>query len=184
DLFLERQFDRVGDGLEPTVRADPVRPRPVLHPAEGLPLPHDHEDGQDRTDQQDDDGLEQDQPQWIVGQQLRPRHRLLLLGEEVNHRGRWGHRSPPAAIETTAPWPTPSVVRSVDPGELPGSHTTSSGRSAISTGSVTEPRSGDTVTESGSPKPAAVAFETRATTRRAVPARCGSSTNSAPSSIN
>src|SRR5205807_1069551 len=127
---------------------------------------------QERAEEQDHDRLDQDQPPGVVGQQLSPRQLLL------RQQGR-GHRTPPL-IETTPPCPMPSVPRTRDPAELAGSHTTSSGRSATSTGSVISPRSVDTVTVS--PTASAVFADNRATTARAVPARCGSSTCNDPSS--
>src|SRR5215217_435416 len=83
--------------------------------------------------------------------------------------------------DTEEPCPAAKIARTCDSSELPGSQTTSSGRSATSTGKVIEPRSVETFAQR---RPFAVVAETRATAGRAVPARCGSSTCNEPSSSN
>jgi hypothetical protein len=62
DVFLERQFERVGDRLQQPERAGPVGARPVLHPADHPALEPDHEDGGEQQEHEDDRDLEQHHP--------------------------------------------------------------------------------------------------------------------------
>src|SRR5690606_8447816 len=184
DLLDERQLDAVGERLQPAAGTGPVGPDPVLHAGHDLALPVDHEQGHDHAEREQHHGLEQHQPERVVGQHLGARHLLLRLGQEQR-----AHAAPPVSPEpalscTAPPCPTPSASYTPT-GERDGTHTTPSGRSAISAGSVNAPRSVRTVASSPATTPcrSAVAAFSRMTAGRAVPARCGSSTCSDPLSI-
>src|SRR5690606_23193422 len=190
DVLLERQLDAVREALQQPEGARPVGTDAQLHPADDAALdPHRHQHGHDQ-EREDGDDLAADQP---------PRVRAEVLQRGVRgdrRQGRHGERahllppafsseaaavaavapaSTPPAIRTTSPATAPRSRYSEQPAELVGSHTTRSGRSAVtSRGSVTSPRSVDTVTASPAPISAAVAGDSRATAALAVPARNGS----------
>ena len=81
--------------------------------------------------------------------------------------------SPAGRIVTRLPCPAASSRRAAHPAELAGSHTTRSGMSVTSTGTVTAPAAVATVTlpPSAAAASAAVAADILATGGRAVPAR-------------
>ncbi len=123
----------------------PVRPRTLLHPGHDLALPDDHEEREHHAEREQPHDLDQDQPERVVGQQL------LGGGQALPGRA----PAPGPASESWARFmPTPPRVAvpgaeraraPASPGSSPGSHTTPSGRSAITTGSVIVPRSVRTV---------------------------------------
>ena len=143
---LKRQLQRVGERLEQSERADPVRAGPVLHPADDPALEPDQATASATSrNTKMPTALISTQPERVVGQQLRRVHRRLasvdarhltrhsvLPARNDCHRRRRGRRAKVRARRRSR--------RS-----CAGSHTTPSGRSASSTGSVIAPRSVATV---------------------------------------
>src|SRR5581483_115516 len=172
DIFLEREFQPVGQGLQQPEGAHPVGAHPMLHPSHHPALQPDHEQCHDLEEHEDRHDLDDDEPQRVVGEQG-PRGCHECLPHAVLEL-------PPLPLRTvtTAPCPTPRLRRTVAGPELPGSHTTPGGRSAAATGSVIDPRWVDTVTRPprSTPRSAAVVSDSRATAGRAVAAKCGSPT--------
>ena len=135
-VFLERQLDAVGETLHDTERADPVRARPGLHPADDAALGPDHEQRRHDQEDEDDDGLEQRSA--TTGR--RPKHRGVSLAAN----GARHDALPPSGRDPYDGRPTRSraTPARVTPASSVGSQTTRSGRSVIASGSVIEPRIG------------------------------------------
>ena len=106
---------------------------------------------------------------WLLvqgGRTTTVKTRYIADGQQLLRAGRvsgLGLRQQPdvhAVTPTRSPCPAPSTARTRDSPELPGSHTTPSGRSANATGSVIAPRSVRTVAgaPSVSPRRSAVAL--------------------------
>src|SRR4029079_8106078 len=130
----------------------------------------DHEQRRHDEEGEDHHRLHQDDPAVVLGE---AHCRVVGAAPGGRHEREQAHPAPPRAICTTAPAPARRLSYTVDDCESAGSQTTRSGRSSTRTGRVIRPDDVDTTTSSPSSTPtsAAVAAESRATGRVAVPAR-------------
>ena len=125
DVLLERQLHAVGERLEQAEGAVHVGADAVLHPGHHPALPPDVEQREQHQDHEDQHGLDQDDPPRVVAE--------LLAGRAACHRVRGScvrslHGDPAAGRG--------QVGEHAVAGELAGTQTTPSARSATSAGSV------------------------------------------------
>src|SRR5690606_37779231 len=132
EVLLEQQLAGVREGLQRAEGAVPVRARTQLHARHEAALEPQRE--QDAHEQEDDDadGLEEPDPTVVLRE---VRDRLRGAEHEVHAVTSAFARATP----TTLPAPWRRVARTCEPGELPGTHTTWSTISVMSTGSVIVP---------------------------------------------
>ena len=161
DVFLQRQLDAVHERLEQAERPGPVRPRPLLHPADDPALRPDREQRHDHQEEEDEQDLDDHQPPGLVveagqGRVGRREHAGMAGGRSrqapVRHAGQATHSA--LLRVTRLPCPATSSRRISEPADRVGSHTTRSGMTATSTGRVSEPRPVATVTLPPSEVPA------------------------------
>src|SRR6185437_6308194 len=176
DFLFEGQLHAVRERLQRAPRTGPVRADPVLHAADDLAFEYDREQRHHHEEHEDANDLDQDDPERGTAE---PRY----VGSHCAPP--WDIATAPAGRIVTGSLATaPRLDRTAQPRALVGNHTTSSGRSAISAGTVTPPRSLETVSNcpSVTPARAAVVADSSARAGFAVPARFSSPSDIRPAS--
>ena len=158
DVLLERQLHAVGERLQQAERAVHVGADPVLHPGHDAALPPDVEQREQHQDQEDQHGLDQDQPPRVL-----PELRQVVGGRSPLSDGVAARAHHWFAPFTVTRLPGEARLGQHAVADRVGGHPDGAvGRvSATSAGRVTEPRSPVTVTDG--PSASYMAAETRAT---------------------